>query len=135
MIDIHALGVVGYRTTLAHSLHTIHISDGMLPPCVVVEHIIGYAKQPSGESRTSLKLVQASVCLYECVLCQVVAQWLVAQRLVQKEPSDGLLILHDKAIESLIVVKHTHTRNEHYIIDERHGECLVCSVLCLMCSV
>ena len=55
---------------------------------MVVEHVVGDTHEPGGETRHALELRDVHIGLDEGILCQVVAQHLVTQRLVQEEPTD-----------------------------------------------
>jgi len=58
-----------------------------MPARVVIEHVIGYTHKPRLERGLPPEGGYTGIYLDEGVLCQVITQLTVSQRLVQKEPS------------------------------------------------
>lgn len=87
----------------------------MVASHIVVMNIIGYSEEPCGEVGEPTKLLQIGVCFDERVLCEVVAQLFIAQRLVEEESPYRRLIFHNQAVERLTVVKNSHLGDERDI--------------------
>ena len=99
----------------------VDVDRRLAVPQVVVVHIVGYTEQPCREIGKPAKLLQVDIRLYERLLREVVAQLFVPHRLIEEEPSHGRLVFHNKAIERLFVVKHSHLCYERDVADVGHG--------------
>ena len=103
-------------TTSRGFCRVVNIIGGTQTAMKIVQHIAGYAIEPSRERCLSAKLRYVDISLDKRVLCKVVAQLYVSQCLVQEEAPYRRLIFHNQTVESRTVVKLSHLRDEREIV-------------------
>lgn len=103
-------------TTSRGFCRVVYIVGGTQTAMKIVQHIAGYAIEPSRERCLSAKLRDINISLDKRVLCKVVAQLHVSQCLVQEEAPYRRLIFHDQTVECRAVVKLSHLRDKREIV-------------------
>ena len=106
--------VVGLRGFVLYCLRG-DVFGEVLSAGVVVEHVVGDAVEPGGETGDALERVEMGVGLEKRLLCQVVAQCRVTHRLVQEKPSHRRLVFPDKLLKGPPVMKHGRPRHQGHI--------------------
>ena len=81
----------------------------------------GNAEEPGLERREGAELTNVGIGFQECVLCQIVAQHLVAQCKVEQETSYWRLVFTHQLVESPPVAKYRHLCHECYIAEPLHA--------------
>ena len=84
--------------------------------------IVGNAVEPRAECREPLVTVHPLPCTDEGLLCEVIAQRLIATRLDEEVPVHGAQVPLHQSAEGTLVAKQYHTGDKEYFFGSRHGE-------------
>ena len=91
--------------------HSLEVVPRLPATHVIIQHVIGNAIEPRGEARPCLERRDARISLDESVLCQVIAQLRITERMTHEEPPHRRLIFPDKRIKGTLVVEHHDLRD------------------------
>ena len=111
-VDIHLqIGISIRRSLSERRYRSIDIFRLLSCPYIVVEDVIGNTHQPGGEAGEATELRNVQIGIDESLLSQIVAQLLIAQCLVQEEPTNRRLVFPDKLVKGPLVVENRHLRH------------------------
>ena len=120
-VEVYFQAIVGAVGELRGGGSGIEVSCESVLAGVIVEHIIGNLHEPCGEAGHTAKRGDVHIGFHKGVLCKVVGQLNIAQRVVQKEPPHGRLVFPYKGVERFLVMEYSRLRDEGNIIHTIHS--------------